>query len=52
MATYLGVRANGDTADFSPVIPDIVVRRTAADIRRGFDPVLERAKSCPSRSVQ
>ena len=52
IATVSAVRANGDLADFSPVNPDIVVRTTMADIRRGFDPVLERAKSCPSRSVR
>jgi hypothetical protein len=52
VATVIGLRANGDTADFNPVIPDVVVRRTAADIKTGFDPVLERAKSCPSRSVR
>jgi hypothetical protein len=46
------VRANGDLADFSPVKPDIIVRTTVADIRRGFDPVLERAKSCPPRSIR
>jgi hypothetical protein len=52
IATSRGVRANGDLADFSPVKPDIVVRTTVADIRRGFDPVLERAKSCPPRSIR
>ena len=52
VATSRGVRANGDLADFSPVKPDIVVRTTAADMRRGFDPVLERAKSCPPRSIR
>jgi C-terminal processing protease CtpA/Prc len=52
IATARSLRANGDPADFSPVKPDIVVHTTAADIRRGFDPVLERAKSCPSRSIR
>jgi len=52
IATSRSVRANGDLADFSPVKPDIVVRTTAADMRRGFDPVLERAKSCPPRSIR
>jgi len=52
IATARGMRANGDPADFSSVKPDIVVRATAADIRLGFDPVLERAKSCPARSVR
>ena len=52
VATVSSVRANGDVADFNPVRPDIVVRTTAADVRRGFDPVLERAKSCPSRSIR
>jgi C-terminal processing protease CtpA/Prc len=50
IATVLAVRANGDAADASAVAPDILVRRTAADIRSGFDPVLEWAKSCPPRS--
>jgi C-terminal processing protease CtpA/Prc len=52
IATARSVRASGDTADFSPVKPDIVVRTTAADMRRGYDPVLERAKSCPPRSIR
>jgi hypothetical protein len=52
IATALGIRANGDVTDFSSVKPDIVVRPTAADIRIGFDPVLERAKSCPARSIR
>jgi C-terminal processing protease CtpA/Prc len=52
IATARGVRANGDLADFRPVTPDIVVRTTAADMRRGFDPVLERAKSCAPRSIR
>jgi hypothetical protein len=43
------VRASGDVADFTPVIPDIVVRTTAADIQKFFDPVLERAVDCPAR---
>jgi C-terminal processing protease CtpA/Prc len=52
IATARGVRANGDLADFSPVTPDLVVGTTAADMRRGFDPVLERAKNCPPRSIR
>jgi len=52
IATSTGIRANGHVADFDPVKPDIVVRTTAADMRRGFDPVIERAKSCPTRSVR
>jgi C-terminal processing protease CtpA/Prc len=52
IATMLGVRANGDAADPGAVTPDIVVRRTAEDIRTLVDPVLEMAKNCPSRSVQ
>ena len=52
IATVVALRANGDAADFSPVTPDIIVRRTASDIRTGFDPVLERAKNCPVRSVR
>jgi hypothetical protein len=50
--TVVGVRANGDGADVNPVIPDILVRRTAADIRSGLDPALERAKNCLPRSVR
>jgi hypothetical protein len=52
IATARSLRANGNLADFNPVTPDIVVRTTAADMRRGFDPVLERAKSCPPRSIR
>lgn len=52
IATSSGIRANGNIADFSPVKPDIVVRTTAADMRRGFDPILERAKNCPARSIR
>ena len=52
IATSTGIRANGNLEDFTPVKPDIMVRTTAADMRRGFDPVLERAKSCPTRSVR
>ncbi|HKE87632.1 MAG TPA: S41 family peptidase, partial [Vicinamibacterales bacterium] len=52
IASVITVRANGDAADANAVTPDIVVRRTAADIRSGFDPALERAKSCPSRSIR
>ena len=52
IATVSAVRANGNASDPSAVIPDILVRRTAADIRSGYDPVLERAKSCPARSVR
>ena len=52
IATSTGIRANGNVTDFSPVKPDIVVRTTAADMRRGFDPILERAKNCPARSIR
>lgn len=52
IATSTGLRANGNVADFSPVKPDIVVRTSAADMRRGFDPILERAKNCPARSIR
>jgi hypothetical protein len=52
MATNSAVRASGDVADFKPVIPDIVVRTTAADIQKYFDPVLERAVSCPARAIK
>ena len=42
------VRANGDASDGAGVIPDIVVKTSAADIRDGRDPVLERARTCPT----
>jgi hypothetical protein len=44
------VRANGDTTDHHGVLPDIEVRRSAADVRVGRDPVIERARDCPSRA--
>jgi hypothetical protein len=47
IASGRSVRANGDVADRSAVIPDIVVRTTEVDIRDGRDPVLDRARSCP-----
>lgn len=43
------VRANGDTTDHRGVLPDIEVRRSVDDIRARRDPVLERARDCPSR---
>ena len=49
IATSRAVRANGDATDF---IPDVSVRTTAEDIRSGSDPVLERAKSCPARTIR
>jgi C-terminal processing protease CtpA/Prc len=49
IATVTGERASGNVEDFKPVIPDIVVRTTAADIQKFFDPVLERAVNCPAR---
>jgi len=49
IATSSGVRASGDVTNFTPVMPDIVVRTTAADIQKYFDPVLERAVNCPAR---
>ena len=49
LATSRAERASGDLTDFKPVIPDIVVRTTAADIQKFFDPVLERAVNCPAR---
>jgi hypothetical protein len=49
IATSTAIRASADVNDFKPVIPDIVVRTTAADIQKYFDPVLERAVSCPAR---
>jgi C-terminal processing protease CtpA/Prc len=52
IATSRAVRANGDVSDFKPVVPDIIVRTTAADIGKGFDPVLERATNCPPRTVR
>ena len=48
-ATSTAVRASADVTDFKPVIPDIVVRTTAADIQKYFDPVLERAVNCLGR---
>ncbi|MES2176745.1 MAG: S41 family peptidase [Gemmatimonadota bacterium] len=44
------VRANGDMSDNRGVLPDIEVRRTAADVGAGRDPVLDRARTCPSLS--
>ena len=53
IATARAVRASGDVNDVGPVMPDIVVRATAEDIRAaGFDPVLERAKNCPERTIR
>ena len=52
IATATSLRASAAPTDFSPVIPDIVVRTTQEDIRRGFDPVLERAKNCPARTIR
>ena len=52
IASVIGVRASGDAADADPVTPDIVVRPAAADIRAGYDPVLEQAKSCPARAIR
>jgi hypothetical protein len=49
IATARAVRGSGDATDFSPVIPDVIVRTTAEEIRSGFDPVIERAKNCPAR---
>ena len=48
MATSTAVRASADLSDFTPVMPDIPVRTTAADIQKYFDPVLERAVNCPA----
>jgi C-terminal processing protease CtpA/Prc len=52
IATVRSVPASGDATDFNSVIPDIIVRTTAEDIRAGRDPVLERAKGCPERRGQ
>ncbi len=53
IATATSERANGDVTDFKPVIPDIIVRPTAADYRTGFDPVFERAvNDCPPRTIR
>jgi C-terminal processing protease CtpA/Prc len=49
IATAQSVRANGNTTDFNSVTPDIIVRTSAEDIRKGRDPVLERAKDCLQR---
>jgi C-terminal processing protease CtpA/Prc len=40
------VRASGDTTDHGPVRPDVVIHRTAEDLRLGRDPVLEQARRC------
>jgi len=42
------IRANGNASDRNGVIPDIEVQTTAADIRAGLDPVLQRARNCPA----
>jgi Peptidase family S41 len=42
------IRANGDESDRNGVLPDIAVSTTAADIRDGRDPVIERAQQCPT----
>jgi len=47
VSTAHWVRANSDATDLDPVIPDVVVKTTAEDIRAGRDPVLERALNCP-----
>jgi C-terminal processing protease CtpA/Prc len=47
ISTVRWLRASGDSADLTGVSPDIVVKTTAADIRAGRDPVLERARNCP-----
>lgn len=52
VATARALRADGNGADFSAVKPDIIVRPTASDIKAGFDPVLERAKTCPPRAIR
>jgi hypothetical protein len=53
IATSTSERASGDVTDLTPVVPDIIVRATAADIRNGFDPVFERAvNNCPPRSIK
>jgi Peptidase family S41 len=44
------VRANGDTTDHRGVLTDIEVRRSSEDVRAGRDPVIERARDCPSRA--
>ena len=52
IATVRGVRGGGSLTDNTAVMPDVVVRPTAEDIRSFFDPVLDRARSCPERSIQ
>jgi hypothetical protein len=44
------VRASGDTTDHRGVMPDIEVLQSAEDLRAGRDPVIERARECPSRA--
>jgi len=48
IASGRNVRANGDARDGAGVIPDIPVKTSAADIRDGRDPVLDRARTCPT----
>jgi C-terminal processing protease CtpA/Prc len=43
-ARYVG--ASGDTTNHDGVLPDIEVRRTAADIAQGRDAALDRARAC------
>ncbi len=51
IATVRSVRGSGSLTDNSAVQPDIVVRTTAEDIRAFFDPVLDRARTCPERPI-
>jgi hypothetical protein len=46
VSSALFVRASGDTSDHRGVVPDIEVKRTAADMASGRDPALERAAAC------
>lgn len=48
IAAAHNIRANGDASDHTGVMPDIVVKTTAADMREGRDPVLDRARNCPA----
>ena len=52
IATVRSVRASGDVSDNRPVMPDIAVHPTAADLAKNVDPVVVRAISCPARSIR
>jgi C-terminal processing protease CtpA/Prc len=51
VSSALFIRASGDTSDHRGVVPDIEVRRSAADIAVGRDAALESATNC-ARSLR